>query len=158
VLREILQLFDGTLTDRPLSVRVPDRPVPIRCDRGRLEQVLTNLLSNALKYSPAESAVEVRGGEAVFRVTDHGIGIDPRDLPRVFEPFRRVGLSRETVLGVGLGLFVVRRIVEAHGGRIEAESQPGQGSTFRVFLPLEPPRESAADPAPTPGDSSRFVE
>jgi signal transduction histidine kinase len=140
---EVVELFEGISPGRSLVASVPPEPVPIRADRLRIEQVLTNLVSNALKYSEPDSPVEVEltgaPGEVRLRVTDRGIGIRPDDLPRLFEPFRRVGLSKERIPGVGLGLFVVRRIVEAHGGRIEVQSVVGEGSTFRVVLPSEGP-------------------
>ena len=111
-------------------------------DHVRIEQVLTNLVSNAIKYSLAGSVVEVslqrQAGQIELCVVDHGMGIAPKDLARIFEPFRRVGLSNGNVPGVGLGLFVVRKIVEAHGGRIDVESTLGRGSTFRVVLPTGP--------------------
>lgn len=108
-------------------------------DPVRLDQVLGNLLSNAIKYSPQGGRVEVRlshdDREVVVAVRDEGIGIAPEDLARVFEPFRRSGAAREAFPGLGLGLSVVRRIVEAHNGGIEVESAPGEGSVFRVRLP-----------------------
>jgi two-component system phosphate regulon sensor histidine kinase PhoR len=99
-----------------------------------------NLLENAVRYTPrgGRVSVEVRGGngQATFRVQDTGIGIPSRDLPRIFERFYRVdrARSRETG-GTGLGLSIARHVVERHGGRIEAESELGRGSTFRVTLP-----------------------
>src|SRR6185503_2257566 len=95
---------------------------------------------NAIKYSDGRERVEIAvvedGPDALITVTDQGVGISAEDQRRLFEPFRRVGLSRETVPGVGLGLFVVRRIVEGHGGRIDVESVPGRGSRFRVRIAL----------------------
>jgi signal transduction histidine kinase len=139
IVAEVVELFTGMSARHSLEVRLPDSAVPIRCDHLRIEQVITNLISNAIKYSPKGGCVEValRAGasELELSVTDHGIGIAEGNLAAVFEPFRRVGLSSEAVPGVGLGLFVVRKIVEAHGGRIEVSSVPGVGSTFRVFLP-----------------------
>ncbi|MFO7566113.1 MAG: HAMP domain-containing sensor histidine kinase [Enhygromyxa sp.] len=135
---EVVDLFEG-MSEHRFELRLPDEAVPICCDRLRIEQVVTNLISNAIKYSPSDSVVEVtlRPGpkQVELRVSDQGVGISEQSLSRLFEPFSRVGLSSEAVPGVGLGLFVVRRIVEAHGGRIEVESAPGQGSTFKVLLP-----------------------
>src|SRR5262249_19433236 len=99
-----------------------------------------NLLSNAVKYSPGGGRVWVElhrtGDEAVLSVRDEGIGIAPEEHFRVFEPFQRAVPVGSGLPGVGLGLSVARRIVEAHGGRIELESHPGAGSLFRVRLPL----------------------
>jgi signal transduction histidine kinase len=149
LVRGVVDLFTGTTPEPHLLVALPAEAVDLRCDDHRLEQVLTNLISNAIKYSPPSAAIEVAlepSAEAVvFRVTDRGVGIPEEERQRVFEPFRRVGLSKEAVPGVGLGLFVVRRIVEAHGGRIDLESSPGAGSTFRVYIPRQArPRHGAA--------------
>ncbi len=143
VVEEIVALFQSTTPDRTISLSIIDRALFVQCDEMRMEQVVGNLVSNAIKYSPGGRDVEVsvyrQGEEAVVSVTDHGIGIATQDLERLFDPFRRVGLSKETIPGVGLGLFVVRRIVGAHRGVIDVDSTPGYGSRFRVRLPLDPP-------------------
>lgn len=111
-------------------------PVVGHWDPLRIEQVVTNLLTNAIKYGGAR--VDVRtlaGDEAMLVVRDHGQGIAPEDQERIFAPFERL-LSAATEDGAGLGLYVVREIVRAHGGRIEVDSTPGQGATFTVHLPL----------------------
>lgn len=140
VVEETVELFQATTPERTIRLSLGDRSLRVRCDPMRIEQVVSNLVSNAIKYSPSGRDVEVavyrQGADAVIAVTDHGIGISAEDQDRLFEPFRRVGLSKETIPGVGLGLFVVRRIVEAHGGRVEVDSTPGRGSRFRVRLPL----------------------
>jgi signal transduction histidine kinase len=140
---EVVNLFEGASAMHPVTVRAPDHEILVSCDPLRIEQVVTNLVSNAIKYSPAGSPIEIEigqaGREAVIAVQDHGIGISAADQRKVFEPFRRVGASKETIPGVGLGLFVVRRIAEAHGGRLELESEEGSGSIFRVILPISRP-------------------
>jgi len=106
-------------------------------DRLRLEQVLSNLLTNALKFGagePVEVGVSSVGDEAILFVRDHGIGIHDADQRRIFGRFERA-VSRETYPGMGLGLWITREIVEAHGGRIGVESRPGAGAMFRVTLP-----------------------
>jgi PAS domain S-box-containing protein len=107
-------------------------------DRGRLEQVLSNLLANAVKYGkgqPIDVIVEGRSdGDVRFAVTDRGIGIARSDLDRIFEAFERAA-PVEHFSGLGLGLYICRRIVDAHGGRIDVTSQPGQGTTVAVTLP-----------------------
>ncbi|HUL57973.1 MAG TPA: ATP-binding protein [Anaeromyxobacteraceae bacterium] len=112
-------------------------PVTGTWDRGRIEQVVTNLLGNAIKYGrgkPVEVAVSAEGGRARLVVRDHGIGIDPVHRARIFERFERAVSSREYG-GLGLGLWIVRSIVEAHGGAVSVASAPGAGSTFTVELP-----------------------
>lgn len=148
-------LFEASSPRHTLEVALPDEEIPVRCDALRLEQVITNLLSNAIKYSPEGGPVAVtlarEGGEAVLRVEDHGIGISEEGLRFLFEPFRREGLGGGAVPGAGLGLFGVKRIIEAHGGRIGVQSTPGRGSTFEVRLAIA----AAAAPVPeapgTPG-------
>jgi PAS domain S-box-containing protein len=110
-------------------------------DAERIEQVLTNLLGNAIKYSPGGGAitVEVRTDtdDAVLRVTDQGIGIATDEQQRIFEPFSRTSAAAAVASGVGIGLYVTAQIVARHGGTITVTSQPGQGSCFTVRLPLE---------------------
>ena len=110
-------------------------------DRSRLEQVLVNLVQNAIKYSPrggrVEVAVERHQGEARVSVADRGIGIPADERERVFERFFRAkNAATRNFGGLGIGLFVSNEIVSRHGGRFEVESVPGQGSTFRFSLPL----------------------
>jgi signal transduction histidine kinase len=125
-----------------LNVSIENGLPEVRVDRDAIEQAILNLLSNAMKYSGDARTIDLsllcRDGHAVIRVTDHGIGIDPRDQTRVFEKFYRVDSpENERVTGTGLGLALVAHIVKAHGGRIEVESTPGRGSTFSIYLRLE---------------------
>ena len=106
-------------------------------DRLRLEQVLSNLLTNAMKYgadAPIEVEISARGDAARMTVRDHGIGIHDEDQKRIFERFERA-VSGESFPGMGLGLFITREIVEAHGGKIAVASRPGDGARFEVTLP-----------------------
>ncbi len=120
-----------------LSVDAPE-PLHLSFDPGRLDQVVSNLLSNAVKYGrggPIRIAARQAGGRARIEVEDRGIGIAPDDLDRIFERFERA-VSTRHYGGLGLGLWIVRRLVEAHGGTIRVRSAPGEGSTFTVELPL----------------------
>nr|WP_228531026.1 MULTISPECIES: hybrid sensor histidine kinase/response regulator [Myxococcaceae] len=124
-----------------LDVRV-EAPSPVALvDRPRIEQVLSNLLTNALTYGGGEPvlvSVRAEGERAVLQVQDRGIGIATAQLARIFERYERA-VSESHYGGLGLGLYIARQIVEDHGGRIRAESRPGEGSTFTVDLPLSPP-------------------
>jgi signal transduction histidine kinase len=109
-------------------------------DPDRLQQILQNLLTNAIKYSPngGEILLRVERGPTYARITvrDHGLGITAEALPRIFECAYRAGATANVVKGLGLGLYICKGLVEAHGGSINAESQSGRGSTFTVTLPL----------------------
>ncbi|MHB1134136.1 MAG: sensor histidine kinase [Chloroflexota bacterium] len=122
-----------------LDVQTGDLPL-IQADPERLERALQNLIGNALKYSPAGTPVcvraEIQGREAVLSVADIGAGIPSADLPRIFERYYRAEEARQHE-GLGLGLYITRLIAEAHGGRLWVESQPNQGSTFYLAVPLE---------------------
>ena len=109
-------------------------------DKSRLEQVLTNLISNAIKYGNSQPFIirtESDGKEALIIVKDEGVGIDPKNHQRVFERFERA-VHGTTIPGLGLGLWICHQIVREHNGTIHLESNPGKGSTFFVRLPLEP--------------------
>jgi PAS domain S-box-containing protein len=123
---------------------IPDKIPDADVDAGRIEQVLYNLVENAVKYSPAGSEVRVFSLQEkdgpVVGVRDYGIGIAPEDQQKLFEPFARLQDSGSG--GIGLGLVVCKRLVEAHGGRVWVESQPGKGSTFLFTIPLNKKRGS----------------
>ncbi|MCY1018638.1 HAMP domain-containing sensor histidine kinase [Pyxidicoccus sp. MSG2] len=152
--REVVELYRSGDSGHVLQLSLSETSVLVRVDPARLEQVVQNLVSNALKYSPAGSRVDVAvrrvEEEAVLSVTDQGIGISEDEKRLLFAPFQRAGNARQRAPGVGLGLSVARRIVEAHGGRIEVESQPGTGSVFRVCLPLAPVVTRLPEAAPEP--------
>jgi PAS domain S-box-containing protein len=112
----------------------------IRADERKVKQVLLNLLSNALKFTPEGGRIDLRSGlhdgEVQISVTDTGVGIAPEDQAAVFEEFRQVGAAAKKVEGTGLGLAISKKIIELHGGRIQVQSQVGAGSTFTFTLPL----------------------
>jgi signal transduction histidine kinase len=124
-----------------LTAELPEEPVRAFIDGDRMQQVLHNLLENAIRYTDEEGRIRVRltasREQAVIEVVDSGIGIPSRDLPHVFERFYRSDRARRAYPGgSGLGLSIARWIVEAHKGALEVESAPDQGATFRVKLPL----------------------
>jgi signal transduction histidine kinase len=121
--------------------------LPMDLDPPRIGRVLSNLITNAIKFSPNGGEIEVSvarqqrqdedGDRAVVRVQDHGVGIPAADLPRLFDRFFRGANVSGRIGGTGIGLATVRQIVEQHGGRVEVASEEGRGSTFTVYLPLE---------------------
>jgi signal transduction histidine kinase len=124
-----------------LTVETPKKPIYVFADAGRLQQVMHNVLENAMRYTETGGKIVVRieaaPGEALVSVSDTGVGIPEADLPYVFERFFRSKGSRATNPGgSGLGLSIVRWIVEAHKGKVTVESQLGKGSTFTVRLPV----------------------
>ena len=125
-----------------LAHTMDERLGEIRGDERKVKQVLLNLLSNALKFTPEGGRVEVRAGMAEgmaeISVTDTGVGIAPEDQEKVFEEFRQVGTAAKKVEGTGLGLTLCRKFVELHGGRIWVKSQEGVGSTFTFTIPVRP--------------------
>jgi len=159
---------------RPLAARkrqevtVSIEPYVVEVDPGRLRQILYNLLSNAIKYTGEGGSIGVtavrEGVEIRIAVSDSGVGISDEDQEHVFEEFRQVGDRAGHVAGTGLGLALTRRLVEAHGGRIELHSVVGEGSTFTVVLPIgsahpaHPARTGGALPVPGGGARVLIVE
>lgn len=135
------QLFRDASPRHSIEVHHCAEALVARIDEVRIEQVLNNLVSNAIKYSPSGGTVRIStardGHELVIEVRDQGLGIPPEEHKTIFQPFRRSRSATREIPGVGLGLSVSRRIVEAHGGSIELTSDSGKGSTFRVRLPVD---------------------
>ncbi|MBV1780028.1 HAMP domain-containing histidine kinase [Paeniglutamicibacter sp. ABSL32-1] len=124
---------------------VTDFPSPLwaHADPARIAQVVDNLISNAIKYSPDGGEIRVtatsNGREAILEVSDSGLGISPHDVPRVFDKFFRSNEVRDAAIpGTGLGLSIAKAIVDRHGGRIQCTSTPGEGTSMNVTLPVEP--------------------
>ncbi|MBV8822528.1 MAG: hybrid sensor histidine kinase/response regulator [Ktedonobacteraceae bacterium] len=142
-----------------LSFDYPGKPIEVEVDYNRIGQVLLNLLSNARKYSPQGSPITLTlqqsGHEALLSVRDMGMGIAPGKLDSIFEPCYRVAATEgqnDYPTGLGLGLYISRKIVERHGGHIDVQSVPNQGSVFTVALPLfvDPNAIEDSDAPPTP--------
>lgn len=132
----------GAADGRRITIETDDAsPYVVLADRSRLERVITNLLTNALKYSEEDSPVQARlarrGGTVALEVVDGGIGIAPESIPLLFERRYRTTGGKRHASGLGLGLYIARLIAEAHGGRIEVSSEVGKGSAFRLSLPLQ---------------------
>jgi signal transduction histidine kinase len=149
LVRQVVDRFTSEDPDRTVHVVAPDHAVYCRGDWMRIDQVLGNLLSNALRYAPPHEPVEVRlvpqGREVVFEVRDMGPGIPIDEQSRIFERFHRVGhyMTREPG-GAGLGLYLAKRLVQAMGGRIWVSSRLGHGSVFSFALPAEPSLNAVA--------------
>lgn len=146
-----LRRLQGELGTRIVALDVPDSLPAVQVDGVHIQQVLTNLLDNAVKYSPVGSPLRVEarveGEEMVVRVVNEGEGIPPGELTKVFERFHRLKAEgRRPVRGSGLGLAICRGLVEAHGGRIWAESSQGKGTTIIFTLPLRERRYALGGP------------
>ncbi len=146
VVRETLAAYDFQLRKQGFTVESNiDRALPeVPADGDAVTQALLNLMDNAIKYSPRERYLKVElgreNGDAVIAVEDRGVGIPPREQAKIFEKFYRVEKSLvHDVKGSGLGLSLVKHIVDAHGGRIRVDSRPGEGSRFSILLPLGGP-------------------
>lgn len=133
--------LEGILETERIRVVVPVPVSDVLADPDRLERIVTNLFTNALKYSDPGSEVLVTvdeiGTEAVISVKDRGPGIPPQEMPLLFERYKRGKSAGQRRDSLGLGLYVTKGLVEAHGGRIWVESEPGVGSTFHVALPID---------------------
>jgi signal transduction histidine kinase len=140
VVQKTIQVAKRYSSMHQFVMDLPRTLPPLRADRIRLERILHNLVENAVKYSPGgEVRVSARqdGNNLVIAVHDQGPGISPEDQAKLFQPFLRIRQTEtDGIKGIGLGLIVCRSLVEAHGGRIWCESNPGQGTTFYFTLPI----------------------
>lgn len=152
LLDECINLMDAKVKEYhlELSLSIPDNLPPLKGDRDKLKQVFLNLLSNAIKYNcpngEIKLSVETLASELVISISDTGRGIREADLNHLFEKFYRAQPTEKLASGTGLGLAISKRIIEAHGGRIDVQSRLGKGTTFLVHLPLR--KSSARSSAP----------
>jgi signal transduction histidine kinase len=150
----LVDIHQAQVRERGVELRcdVHGQLPEVVCDRKRIGQVVTNLLSNAIKFTERGRVtvmlrLDARRNRISIAVADTGVGIATDEIEAIFEEYRQVGARKKKIRGTGLGLAIARRIAEAHGGQLAAESQLDVGSTFTLHLPLEPPRQ------PTPGDA-----
>ncbi len=144
VVQTAIHVCRAKADEKNIAINIaPHAPAFMLMDKTLLEQAVVNILDNAIKYSEAESAIDIEvkktdGKQIMIRVTDYGIGIPREHLPRLFERFYRVDKARSRKMGgTGLGLSIVKHIAGAHGGTVEARSSPGKGATFTLRLPME---------------------
>lgn len=149
VLRETVEVFHSLATPKgiALTIESPAPDLKVMADRDRVLQVLANLVGNAIKFCPRHGRIGLRAsprnGQVWFEVSDDGPGIAPEHLPLVFEQYWKADPGGRK--GAGLGLYIARGVIESHGGRIEVESAPGQGSRFRFCLPRANDTEKGRD-------------
>jgi signal transduction histidine kinase len=140
-LRKVVIALEPQWSGKEIALELDLKPVTVHADEDQLSQVWTNLLSNSIKFTPVHGKVFIRayadGRSAVVRITDNGIGIPEDQRTDIFKPFHKVDKARDrAVSGSGLGLSIVKQIVDRHEGRIWADEEPGGGSVFTVELPL----------------------
>ncbi len=156
----VAELVNGLrpLADRKdLTIVVDVGSFPLVADRGRFRQVLYNLVSNAIKFTPQGGQITIAAEEAEdirLTVTDTGVGIAASELPLIFDEFKQVGLAEDREGGTGLGLALAQRLLQAHGGSIEVASTVGEGTTFTVLLPRRAEPEGATSTAPARPEST----
>jgi signal transduction histidine kinase len=154
IFRDTLEAFGPMASAKEIKLEADAlaKPFHAHMDAGRVLQVLANLVSNAIKFTPAGGRVSIgvraEKGEIVFSVTDTGIGIPSAELQGIFERFRQISKDRR---GLGLGLHISKSIVEAHGGRMSVESEPGSGSAFYFALPHSPSASTTSTDRTTAG-------
>jgi two-component system sensor histidine kinase VicK len=153
LIQEIVSRTYSTSQSVQIHVKLDPAMPSLGGDRDKLTQVITNLLNNALKYSPAGDAILIgskcEGDNAHLFVQDHGMGVPTEKLDQIFERYARVESSATRYIGgTGLGLPIVRQITEMHHGKVYAESTLGKGSTFHVMLPLTPKVDAESKAAP----------
>lgn len=139
VIRQVLQDLENLSSRHHFVLTLPEGPILVPLDRARLEQVLENILSNSIKYSPGGGDINIAGTTAPegfhLSVSDQGIGMTSEEVARVFDKFYRADSSNTAINGTGLGMTIVREIIDGHGGRVWVESNPGRGTSVHLVLP-----------------------
>ena len=139
-IQQIVPYFQEHYTNHQFEVALPEKPVQLHVDKEKMGQVLKNLLSNAAKYSPEGGLIQVVGEifEDHYRISvqDQGMGMTPEQVDKMFDKFYRVDASNTAIEGTGLGMTVVKHIVEAHGGKVWAESELGKGTVVTFTIPV----------------------
>lgn len=142
IMRDVLKLIEPSAVNKGVVIKLNGPSVTVKGDREGLTEVFTNIVENAIKYNRPQGKVDIdiseSQGGAVVVVEDTGIGIPEGETEKIFDRFYRVDASRGVTVGSGLGLSIVRTIVEAHGGRVEVKSEVGKGTTFTVHIPVNP--------------------
>jgi len=150
VIKDVIPYFQESSPKLKIEVVLPDKPVELFVDKEKMQQVLKNILSNAIKYSPEDSVIRVVGEivpnlelvdnerSSAFRISieDRGIGMTPGQVEQIFNKFYRVDVSDSAPEGTGLGMTIVRYIVEMHDGKVWVESEPGKGTTVKFVIPI----------------------
>ena len=135
----VLKLLEPSASAKEIKMSLSGEDIKVRGDRERLTEAFINIIDNAIKYNKNSGSVEIKTGskegQAIISVEDTGIGIPESEKERIFDRFFRVDTSRSVVAGSGLGLSIVKAIINAHSGSIEVESEVGKGSIFKIFLP-----------------------
>jgi signal transduction histidine kinase len=156
LIHEVVETLKPLAVEKGISVEIArtDGDATAWADRDKITQVLTNLIVNAVKFSPAGGSLKLGmapandGGLLEVSVSDTGPGIPPAEVERIFHEFYQISQpGREKTLGVGLGLAISKKLVEMHGGKIRVESVPGEGSTFFFTLPAWQPRTNSSLPS-----------
>ncbi|MBL8155314.1 MAG: GAF domain-containing protein [Anaerolineae bacterium] len=164
LVRDVLVSLEATATakEQKLTYEQPNSPIWVMVDQVMMGKAIRNLVDNALQYTPNGGSITVsvdqRDQQAVFQIADTGIGIDPEDLPHIFDRFYKANKARPTGIGgTGLGLPIVKKVIEAHQGVVQVESIPDEGTTFTIRLPLSMSAsvnlDPKAEPPPTPPSS-----
>jgi PAS domain S-box-containing protein len=140
-LRQLIKSYQRLTNLKRFELVLPKRLPPLLCDEAKVRITLNNLIDNALRYSPPDAPIQIEVAlvdthQVRLTITDHGLGMTPEQAQNLFQPFHRLHSNHPTIYGRGLGLYIARVFVEAHGGQITVKSQPGVGSTFSVILPI----------------------